>query len=52
MYDGVHADFILKQKWYSYLFKSVQNEITNQYSRDSDDSDIEQEQSWDFKRVK
>ena len=49
LYDGVHANQILKDKWFYYLFQSIEKDNTE---NKIDDSDSDCENTWDFKRSK
>ena len=49
LYDGVHANAGLKDKWFHFLVKSIETSLSPHHT----DSDSEPEtSSWDFKRCK
>ena len=48
--NGVHPNFNLKQKWFSVLCNSVHEFFTSFNDQDSDISEDEESESWDFKR--
>jgi hypothetical protein len=54
LYDGVHPDQYLSDKWFGYLCWSVIQDVCEHTSPDteSSDSDTENDRTWDFKRQK
>lgn len=49
--DGVHPNSILESKWFTYLFKSLDKELSLFYSNDTDSASDSDSETWDFKRV-
>lgn len=62
MYDGVHPDDYLREKWFRVLCQTIVNDLSNStdsdfdeqpvHSSSDDDEDETKLQTWEFKRQK
>ena len=52
MYDGVHPDDYLRDKWFKILCQSIINDLSSLHESSSDEDDESEIQTWDFKRQK
>lgn len=52
LYDGIHPNILLANKWYTFLCRAVTLDSTNKLSElSSSDDDQDEADSWDFKRT-
>jgi hypothetical protein len=50
LYDGVHPNDNLRNKWFYFMCLSINNSFQF-VNEEQDDSDSDSDHSWDFKRV-